>query len=71
MPTTSNTWGGARKGAGRPQGSRNKPRLILDMPATDCPLQWLMALMNRADVRLRLRMNAAKALLPYAHTKPG
>lgn len=61
--------GGARPGAGRPRGSRNKPVLIHGLPETSDPLQWLLALMNHPGAPLRLRMNAAKALLPYCHAK--
>ena len=61
--------GGRRKGAGRPQGSRNRPRLILGLPETNDPLQWLLALMNHPGAPLRLRMSAAKALLPYFHAR--
>jgi hypothetical protein len=32
-------------------------------------MQWLLALMNHPGAPLRLRMNAAKALLPYCHTR--
>ena len=63
--------GGRRKGAGRPQGSRNRPRLIHGLPETNDPLQWLLALMNHPGAPLRLRMSAAKALLPYFHTCMG
>ena len=61
--------GGRRKGAGRPQGSRNRPRLIHGLPETNDPLQWLLALMNHPGAPLRLRMSAAKALLPYCHER--
>ena len=60
--------GGRRKGAGRPVGSRNKPRLIHGLPETNDPLQWLLALMNHPGAPLRVRVSAAKALLPYFHT---
>ena len=63
--------GGRRAGAGRPLGSRNRPHLIADLPVTDSPAVWLLALMNRPDVRLRMRMHAAKTLLPYLHARPG
>lgn len=63
--------GGRRKGAGRPQGSRNRPRLIHGLPETNDPLQWLLALMNHPGAPLRLRMSAAVALLPYFHTRKG
>lgn len=54
--------GGVRKGAGRPLGSRNKP---VDLPKTDDPFKWLLALLQHPDTPLRLKLNAAKALLPY------
>ena len=60
--------GGRRKGAGRPLGSRNRPRLIHGLPETNDPLEWLLALMNHPGAPLRTRMSAAKALLPYCHT---
>ena len=61
--------GGRRKGAGRPLGSRNRPRLIHGLPETNDPLEWLLALMNHPGAPLRLRMSAAKALLPYCHER--
>ena len=60
--------GGRREGAGRPLGSRNKPRLIGGLPETADPLEWLQALVNRTDVPMRIRFSAARALLPYFHT---
>lgn len=61
--------GGRRVGAGRPLGSRNRPRLIHGLPVTDDPAAWLLAAMNHHGITLRLRMNAAKALLPYFHER--
>ena len=65
--SSSTGWGGRRKGAGRPAGSRNKPRLIDGLPITDCPAKWLLALVNRNDAPMRLRVSAAKALMPFMH----
>ena len=59
--------GGRRKGSGRPAGSRNKPRLIHGLPETNDPLQWLLAAMNHEALPMRLRMAAAKALMPFMH----
>ena len=64
-------WGGRRKGAGRPAGSRNKPRLIHGLPETPDPLQWLLALIAHETAPIRLRMAAAKAAMPYCHARPG
>ena len=63
--------GGRRKGAGRPAGARNKPRLIAGLPEIADPLQWLLAAMNHEALPLRLRMACAVALLPYFHTRKG
>ena len=65
--SSGNGWGGYRKGAGRPLGARNRPRLIHGLPACDCPLQWLLALVNHTAAPLRLRVSAAKALMPFMH----
>lgn len=61
--------GGRREGAGRPLGSRNRPRLIVGLPETADALQWLLALMNHDGAPMRLRMSAAKALLPHCRTR--
>lgn len=65
--SSSTGWGGRRKGAGRPLGSRNAPRLIHGLPETGDPAAWLLALVNHAAAPLRLRVNAAKALMPFMH----
>ena len=62
--------GGARPGAGRPPGSRNRPVLIDGLPVTDCPEKWLLALVNRTAAPLRVRVHAAKALMPFMHARP-
>lgn len=67
--SSSTGWGGRRKGAGRPVGSRNKPSPIRGLPETDCPLQWLLALVNHEGAPMRVRVSAAKALLPYLHPR--
>ncbi len=63
--------GGRRKGAGRPAGARNRPVLVHGLPETADPLQWLLALVNHTAAPLRVRVNAAKALMPYCHTRKG
>lgn len=64
-----NGWGGRRQGAGRPVGSRNKPSTIHGLPETGCSLVWLLALVNHKGAPMRLRVSAAKALLPYLHPR--
>ena len=68
-PASKGTWGGRRKGAGRPLGSRNPPKLIHGLPETADPLQWLLALMAHESATLRQRVAAAKALMPYMHLR--
>ncbi len=57
--------GGARPGAGR----KPTPATFLDIPATNDPLQFLRSVMadNAADMKLRLE--AAKTLMPFLHGK--
>lgn len=66
-PRKTSSWGGRRPGAGRPLGSRNRPRLIEGLPVGDDPLQWLLSVVNHADAPPRLRVSCAKALMPYFH----
>lgn len=76
MNNTLKSWGGARKGAGRKQGTKN-PRTIAAMeaarllPRADDPKQWLLALMHDPRQDLRHRVEAARALMPYLHARPG
>ena len=65
--TMAGQHGGRRKGAGRPAGARNRPVLVHGLPETVDPLQWLLAAMNHEALPLRLRMAAAKALMPFMH----
>jgi len=65
--SSSTGWGGHRKGAGRPAGSRNRPVLVHGLPMTPDPLEWLQALMQHPDAPTRLRVSAAKALMPFMH----
>lgn len=60
--------GGARPGAGRPP----KEPDILQVAATyDDPLKFLKAVMNDASTDAKMRVDAAKAMLPYVHQKLG
>ena len=60
--------GGARPGAGRP---KNEPLLLPDLPITNDPLTFLLALMNDAAADSRTRLSAATACLPYCHARIG
>ena len=68
MPRTAHhhpNWGGARPGAGR----KPKPPVLFEIAAQDDPMQFLLAAMNRPDLELSLRVDAAKALMPYMHAR--
>lgn len=72
---TKTSWGGARRGAGRKQGTKN-PRTIARneaarlLPFNADPLQWLLTLMGDTRQDLQLRVDAARALMPYCHANP-
>ena len=65
-PTTKR--GGARLGAGRPP---NAPVLLPNLPTTDNPLAFLLAMMNDPEADSRTRLSAAQACLPYCHARIG
>ena len=76
MTDTPKGWGGARKGAGRKQGTKNPRTLAANeaarlLPFCADPVQWLLALMSDSRQDLRHRVEAARALLPYLHARPG
>lgn len=68
MTAERNGWGGARPGAGRP---KKPPVLLDDLPQENDPLRWLENLMRHEPAPVALRIEAAKALLPYVHQKAG
>ena len=57
-------WGGARLGAGR----KPKPPVLFEIAAHHDPKQFLLAVMNRADLDKRLRIEAAQTLMPYCRS---
>ena len=60
--------GGARPGAGR------KPKEPAVLPLSvqyDDPLAFLKAVMNDAGSEAKIRVDAAKALMPFVHQKLG
>jgi phage terminase small subunit len=60
--------GGIRPGAGR----KPKEPTILQLAATyDDPAKFLAAVMNDAGTDVKVRTDAAKALMPYKHQKLG
>ena len=66
--------GGARKNAGRPK--KEAPKLpetgeLAEMLKHKDPKVFLLAVMNDAGSDARLRIDAAKALMPFIHQKLG
>lgn len=41
--------------------------MLAGLPDTADPLQWLQAAMGHPGLPLRLRVKAAKAMMPYCH----
>jgi len=65
MPTPKKTHGGSRPGAGRPP----TPPTFSDTPANGDPLKFLQTVMGDTKADMRVRAEAAKALMPYMHRK--
>ena len=63
--------GGARRGAGRKKDPRTVARAEAARLLPFCvdPLQWLLNLMGDTRQDLRLRIDAARALMPFHHVK--
>lgn len=59
--------GGARPGAGR----KKMPPVLAVVPTSEDPKAVLTAIMNDDTLDMRLRLEAAKALLPYTHARKG
>ena len=64
--------GGARSGAGRPLGSKNPRTRAANLaaralPYASDPMRWLVTLMSDQRQDLKLRLEAARAVLPYLH----
>jgi len=63
--------GGARSGAGRKKGGRNKLTQEAIAKASDglSPLDYLLSIMRDDKVDEQRRIDAAKAAAPYCHAK--
>ena len=59
--------GGDRPGAGRPK----KDAPVIEVKSSDDPKAFLLSIMNDQDVDARLRIDAAKCLMPFVHMKLG
>lgn len=73
--TTASNRGGARPGAGRPKGARNRRSQALAdrlLEAGQCPAEALVRIAEEAEAagNLTLALDAWKAVLPYVHAKP-
>ena len=80
MVKMNNGRGGRRRGAGRPNGSRNKATLAREAGAktitelarekTERALEVLESIMNDEKAPASVRVSAANALLDRAHGRP-
>jgi len=60
--------GGARPGAGRP---KKEPAVLPLAVQYSDPLDFLKAVMNDTGAEAKLRVDAARALMPFVHKKLG
>lgn len=60
--------GGARQGAGRP---KNEPTVLQISGSYDDPEKFLRAVMNDGETDAKIRVDAAKALMPFTHERKG
>lgn len=65
--------GGARPGAGRPKSPPEliAPKAFDGKTRFASPLEFLLAVMNDASADAKIRVDAAKALLPFKHQRQG
>lgn len=65
--------GGARKGAGRPKGSKNRSKLIeleaIKQTGGITPLEYMLQVMRAPETEPKDRLAAAVAAAPYVHSK--
>jgi len=66
------THGGKRKGAGRPVGAKNKltEEIVKAVKESgDTPLEFILSIYRDEERSIDIRIDAAKAALPYVHGK--
>lgn len=65
------TWGGKRKGSGRPKGTKTKTKddkiKKSSKPLNMTPLEYLTSVMNNPDLPDKERIRAAIAAARYSH----
>ena len=66
--------GGTRTGAGRPPGAQNRRTVASNeaaatLPHCTDPRAFLEAVMGNAGIDTRLRIEAAKCLMPFIHSR--
>lgn len=61
--------GGARKGAGRKK--KESSNSGIDIQKQDDPKKFLILVMNNSKLEMRLRVDAAKSLMPFTYVKKG
>ena len=65
--------GGARPGAGRPKGAKNKATAAREAAIAasgKTPLDFMLSVLRDEDASIKERMWAAVAAAPYCHAKP-
>jgi phage terminase small subunit len=59
--------GGARPGAGR----KKKEPPVIEVAQSEDPKAFLLSVMNDQEADARMRLDAAKSLMPFMHVKLG
>lgn len=67
MEDKKSTKGGYREGAGR----KPNPVILRELPEGADPKDYLIQIMQDNSVDMKLRLDAAKALMPYVYKKLG
>jgi hypothetical protein len=62
--------GGARPGAGRPKGVRNKRHVVIvEDPSTLMPIDWMLAVLRDPQAEQNRRDQMAALAAPYVHAR--
>ena len=62
--------GGARPGAGRPKGVRNKRHVVIvEDPSALMPIDWMLAVLRDPQAEQNRRDQMAALAAPYVHAR--
>lgn len=61
----------ATKATGALPEFSTSPVTLIEIPETEDPKVFLLAVMNKEDLDVKIRVDAAKTVMPFVHTKKG